>query len=678
MKNCFVYRQKVGYTQQDSAQYHGLSNGVILGFERADATRKVRIVLSELFFIQAQIIEQNQQKSDVAIKSSELFDNEIYLEEIADIVCIALAELPSLLQIHEIVDILLYVNNGSNIICWIVANMPDCFKEVVTALINCDEDLPEGKLRLTALASLCEINPAQALSTRALCVQLKAMPSLMLKLSLDDPQDLVAFLTGLLLGIDQNTRSWFAQFVKTSQKRKGDILQSLRDKLLNELNRLLSSIVADHLPDEHVVESAALLRLYCALRGIAGLKFNDEEILPLLNLVTSKPPPTPSGIHFVSLGLCMLIACPSLIGQPALEGKAVEWIQWLMREEAYFESVSEVSASFGEMLLLMAIHFHSNQFTNITELVCSTLGMKILMRQNNTSRMKQIFTQEIFTEQVVAAHAVKVPVTLNLNASIQGYLPIHCIHQLLKSRAFSKHKVAIKCWIYKQICNSTTPLHPVMPALIEVYVNSLVASNAKVSTEQPLSEAEIQKVFSKSEQIVGDVDVNLTAQLLILYYLLLYEDLRLNNMLSILQAGRQVKSYSTEFLSELPIKYLLQFAQKHQNDFEPLFSPLLRLFITHFPHLSLVDDWIEVGDRTVAKSRGKISELNVIEAFEEIQICPSKTIRLLKAMMSRTAIELWPLANTFIRYFKKILEDKVPRLIQELYKEVSGSRSLKI
>lgn len=272
------------------------------------------------------------------IKSSELFDNEIYLEEIADIVCIALAELPSLLQIHELVEILLYVNKGSTIICWIIANMPDCFKEVVTALIgNSDEETPEGKLRLAALNALCEINPDQALSTRALCVQLKAMPSLMLKLSLEDSQDLVAFLTGLLLGIDQNTRAWFAQFVKTSQKRKGDILQSLRDKLLNELHRLLCCVENDQLPDEYVVESAALLRLYCALRGIAGLKFSDEEIVPLLNLVTSKPPPTPSGIHFVSLGLCMLIACPSLIGQLPLEVKAVEWIQWLMREEAYFE-----------------------------------------------------------------------------------------------------------------------------------------------------------------------------------------------------------------------------------------------------------------------------------------------------------------------------------------------------
>lgn len=127
-------RQKIGNANQDSAQFHGLQNGVALAFERADVTRKVRIVLSELFYIQSQIIEQNQQgiirgPNENIIKQSELFDNEIYLEEITDIICIALAELPSLFNIQEVIETLLYVNNGGTIICWVVANMPDCFKE---------------------------------------------------------------------------------------------------------------------------------------------------------------------------------------------------------------------------------------------------------------------------------------------------------------------------------------------------------------------------------------------------------------------------------------------------------------------------------------------------------------------------------------------------------------------
>lgn len=431
-------------------------------------------------------------------------------------------------------------------------------------------------------------------------------------------------------------------------------------------------------------------------------RFNDDEVSLILQLVTSKPPPTPSGIRFVSLGLCMLIACPSLIMQPAQEGKGIEWVQWLIKEEAYFESNKGGSASFGEMLLLMAIHFHSNQVSAICELVCSTLGMKIPLRQNNTTRMKQIFTQEIFTEQVVTAHAVKVPVTPNLNANIAGYLPVHCIHQLLKSRAFTKHKVPIKSWIYKQICNSSAPLHPVLPSLIEVYVNSIIVPTAKAPiehTHKPLSKEDILRVFKCSvignnidvSRKIDDFDIksppsenvssdlndecadssNLTAQLLLLYYLLLYEDVRLSNMATLLATGRKIKSYPTEFLSELPIKYLLQQAQRHHSDFSGLFSPLLRLLVTHFPHLSLVEDWIEDESQQQNHfSSVQIQSFHVLEAFEEIDTCPSKVIKLLRLMLRKSPSDIWPLAETFVQYFRGILKATVPRLIQDLYKQV--------
>lgn len=418
-----------------------------------------------------------------------------------------------------------------------------------------------------------------------------------------------------------------------------------------------------------------------------------------MQLVTSKPPATPAGIRFVSLGLCMLIACPSIISQPSLEIRAIEWIQWLIKEESYFESNSGNSASFGEMLLLMAIHFHSNQVSAICELVCSTLGMKIPLRPNNTTRMKQIFTQEIFTEQVVAAHAVKVPVTVNLNANIPGYLPVHCIHQLLKSRAFTKHKVPIKSWIYRQIVSSTTPLHPVLPALIEVYVNSIVAPMAKgplEHTHKPLSEEEVIRVFQKSpigahlitnnkiyalevdtkpnleldDNVTGSPSI--TSQLLLLYYLLLYEDVRLSNMATILATGRKIKSYSTDFLSELPIKYLLQQAQKNQHDYGGLFSPLLRLLVIHFPHLSLVDDWIEEEkiSSAVVHASTNIQSFVIIEAFEEIDKCPSKTIKVMRHLLKMTPTDVWPHAELIIQYIQKILAVGVPRLIQELYKKI--------
>lgn len=74
---------------------------------------------------------------------------------------------------------------------------------------------------------------------------------------------------------------------------------------------------------------------------------------------------------------------------------------------------------------------------------------------------------------------------------------------------------------------------------------------------------------------------SLTAQLLLLYYLLHYEDVRMNN-LQVVDRDK-VKSYSTEFLSELPIKYLLQQAQRNQQSFAGelvLLELLLHMFST--------------------------------------------------------------------------------------------------
>ena len=79
----------------------------------------------------------------------------------------------------------------------------------------------------------------------------------------------------------------------------------------------------------------------------------------------------------------------------------------MVREEAYFEEsygngtgVEKARSSFGELLLLMAIHFHSGQLSAVCDLVCSTLGMRLAIRPHSMARMKHAFTQDVFTEQV--------------------------------------------------------------------------------------------------------------------------------------------------------------------------------------------------------------------------------------------------------------------------------------
>lgn len=138
VQHCFHFRQKSGSQCTESFLIQSVNNGIASDFEQSDSTRRVRLVLSEILQMQAQLSEYNQNKSSNAesgIKPSELFDNDVYLEEITDVICISLAELPNLLNICDVVEVLLHVNKGPTIISWVVANMPDTLQEGIQGIL---------------------------------------------------------------------------------------------------------------------------------------------------------------------------------------------------------------------------------------------------------------------------------------------------------------------------------------------------------------------------------------------------------------------------------------------------------------------------------------------------------------------------------------------------------------
>lgn len=110
-------------------------------------------------------------------------------------------------------------------------------------------------------------------------------------------------------------------------------------------------------------------------------------------------------------------------------------------------------------------------------------------------------------------------------------------------------------------------------------------------------------VKMESDQDLGDdkssvlslntANVSITTQILMLYYILLYEHIRLTHMRTILASQRKVMRYSKELLSNLPIKFLLQTCEKDQLSFGVIFPQLLKLCSTEYPHLCLVQDWLD-------------------------------------------------------------------------------------
>uniref|UniRef100_A0A673MP41 Integrator complex subunit 2-like n=1 Tax=Sinocyclocheilus rhinocerous TaxID=307959 RepID=A0A673MP41_9TELE len=685
-----------------------LQHGLTLEFEHSDPLRRLRLALSELLAIMNKVADSN---GEFFLKSSELFESPVYLEEVADVLCILQAELPSLLPIIEMAEALLHVRNGEWFLCLLVANVPDSFSEVCRGLIKNgerqDEESVGGRRRTEALRQLCQMNPSQALNIRAMVVEECHLPGLGVALTLDYKPDmadeavspLVSYVSGLLLGTNGKVRTWFSMFIRNGQQRKREsssVLWQMRRQLLLELVAILPRSRSTHVPndtdmdsesssgysglrEEHVVKASALLRLYCALMGIAGLRPTDEEAEQLLQLMTSRPPATPAGVRFVSLSFCKLLAFPALVSTPEQEQLMVMWLSWMIKEEEYFESAAGVSASFGEMLLLVAMYFHSNQLSAIIELVCSTLGMKIAIKPSSLSKMKTIFTQEIFTEQVVTAHAVRVAVTNNLSANITGFLPIHCIYQLLRSRAFTKHKVSIKDWIFRQLCETTTPLHTQLLPLIDVYINSILTPASKTNpeaTNQPITEQEILNVFQGLAGGDGGKvrsQHTITTQLLILYYILSYEEALLANTKTLALMQKKPKSYSPALMDQIPIKHLIRQAQGLQQELGGLHSALLRLLATNYPHLCMVEDWISEEEVTgtlpllrkmlLTSSSCKYSQTQLREAFQNVLSGGPRLLRILEHLTLLSAGDLIPYAEALTASMGLLLEDGVSRRI---------------
>ena len=93
-------------------------------------------------------------------------------------------------------------------------------------------------------------------------------------------------------------------------------------------------------------------------------------------------------------------------------------------------------------------------------------------------------------------------------------------------------------WVYRQLCHCTTPIHPITAPLIEAFVQSvIVPASRSDSINDPISEQELSTVFSDlcvpSQDENGSKRLSFTTQLLLVYYVLLYEDTLLSNMSSI-------------------------------------------------------------------------------------------------------------------------------------------------
>lgn len=143
--------------------------------------------------------------------------------------------------------------------------------------------------------------------------------------------------------------------------------------------------------------------------------------------------------------------------------------------------------TFKEFMLLAAIHFKANNEHDLSNLLSSSLGLKVNYGRSNFKLISNLFLSNAINARDFAQLASEISVTPNLTSHVTGYLPVHCIDYLLSERTFSTNNVSIASWIENQISECRTPIHPIIVSVLRKYANSCTPFDKSGTCNPPLS-----------------------------------------------------------------------------------------------------------------------------------------------------------------------------------------------
>lgn len=221
-------------------------------------------------------------------------------------------------------------------------------------------------------------------------------------------------------------------------------------------------------------------------------------------------------------------------------------------------------------------------------------------------RVSDVFGRHVYADGSLLEHLMRAAPTAALHRDTSGFLPVHSVHQLLRTRLFVRYQVQPLSWVLAQI-RSLAPdraLHPQMTGILECYADfaadphgtALSGNDHPPRTEeqewyttplQPLAHDDVTAVMAETNPV---------AKVAVLFYVLTYNKAVNARALRLRRSGssrsrRENAPYPVEFLRRLPLRALLHAAEASADSLYPdVFPHLHGLLLFEFPEYFLVHD----------------------------------------------------------------------------------------
>ncbi|KAI6229684.1 hypothetical protein M3Y99_01143500 [Aphelenchoides fujianensis] len=422
-----------------------------------------------------------------ASESFESFDVEALREEVTWITSFLCFFLPQFFRAEDVAVVLMQHANGRQILKGVVMNQPTCLEAVVERVVSLrplDEDAALTKRRLETVTSLLRLDPVLAESFLKTSLRMDARFRICLHVLC--AKNLVAdrvFVNALISRLMENRSSLGAFLNKPANK---ELLNRIRKRFSDLLQKKAATCSKDR-----------VVLLICALSTNNLLKVTNEPAHEYIRFLTDE---TGDNVRMLKLVLAVILACPNLLPLN----------QQMMRDEDAESKLSEFFCCIRERTRTGdAVEYASlNQFML---LVGDTLRKHVIV--------KRLFLANAMQEVDIAQKALSLGVTANLDQNTAGYLPVHCINQLLITRTFARNQIAIQDWIKRQIRECKTPIHGVMVEMLENFAASCFPTKDDPNFNAAIDEQFFWDLFRT--ELFSD-DKTLAAKSLALLYLLAF------------------------------------------------------------------------------------------------------------------------------------------------------------
>ncbi|OZC08644.1 hypothetical protein X798_04325 [Onchocerca flexuosa] len=595
-----ILNADVGAVENDlnKATIEDIENICKVSFETAPAQMKLKII--------AFLLDRIARNTDIAT-NLDIFEQESTLEEVICAMTICALHMPNRFDPTLIIHPLLAIPNAVTVITMLICNVSDSLESTVDYLLKAqllDDDNIITKNRNNLLLKLLSIDPylVEPSISQLLDANTSNGNSLALMLicvCLNSTKLINNLLCALL-----NKHS-LAVFIHRSSDKPA--VKLLRDRISEAINAFSLSTTNDG-------TEATLAQLLAILRINAGMRLSYDEANSWLLFLTRTDL---DDDRYIMTALSVIIACPQLIplhlgDEKEVEASIIAFLDWLKQRAS-----SSASPTLQQFFILLSIHLHAGQSEQLAALISSVLAVKITINVRNLTTLKNLFMRHAMTERDIAERASQMPVTRSLNSHHQGFLPAHCITQLLSTNSFSKHAVPIQDWIGAQIKNCAAPLHPVITDLLNAYAASCFAATEFISANRPLSEEFILVLF---------------------LFLFLY---LINNI---------------EIERVIPVRFLLNVVETRPEHFRAIRSPLVYLCGLYYPYmlptvdsllLSVDDELRNPEIKTITRGSPLSTDL-LLNVFDGIDKNPANCMRFMRLLQKSTLHEQIQAMNAIV------------------------------